>query len=74
MAYLPAAEMKSAAAPQASIIWLHGMGTDGSDFVPIARGQDEAWVCRSQREIGSLIAREHDQSIAPSRIVLAGFS
>jgi predicted esterase len=29
MAYLPAVEIKSAATPQATIIWLHGMGADG---------------------------------------------
>ncbi|MDQ3269000.1 MAG: alpha/beta hydrolase [Pseudomonadota bacterium] len=29
-------ELESAAAPQWSVIWLHGLGADGNDFVPIA--------------------------------------
>jgi len=37
MAYLPAVEIKSAVTPQASIIWLYGLGADGNDFVPIVR-------------------------------------
>jgi len=30
-------EICSAAHPDASIIWLHGLGADGSDFVPVAQ-------------------------------------
>lgn len=34
-ALLPAIEIETAPAPEASIIWMHGLGADGSDFVPI---------------------------------------
>jgi phospholipase/carboxylesterase len=33
--FLPAVELETAPAPSASVIWLHGLGADGSDFVPI---------------------------------------
>jgi len=33
--YLPAIELETAANPQYSVIWLHGLGADGSDFVPV---------------------------------------
>ena len=33
--YLPAIELETAANPQFSVIWLHGLGADGSDFVPV---------------------------------------
>jgi len=32
---LPSIEIETAASPRASIIWLHGLGADGNDFVPI---------------------------------------
>jgi phospholipase/carboxylesterase len=32
---LPCIEIETAADPAASIIWLHGLGADGNDFVPI---------------------------------------
>lgn len=32
---LPASEVETAANPQFSAIWLHGLGADGSDFVPV---------------------------------------
>ncbi|MGA7478951.1 MAG: carboxylesterase, partial [Azonexus sp.] len=32
---LPAIEVETAANPQYSVIWLHGLGADGSDFVPV---------------------------------------
>jgi phospholipase/carboxylesterase len=32
---LDAVELESGANPNASIIWLHGLGADGNDFVPI---------------------------------------
>jgi phospholipase/carboxylesterase len=32
---LPAIEIETADDPQFSVIWLHGLGADGSDFVPI---------------------------------------
>jgi phospholipase/carboxylesterase len=33
---LEAIEIETAPAPQASVIWLHGLGADGSDFAPLA--------------------------------------
>jgi phospholipase/carboxylesterase len=32
---LPCVEMETAPRPRASVIWLHGLGADGNDFVPI---------------------------------------
>jgi phospholipase/carboxylesterase len=32
---LPAIEIETAAAPRFSVIWLHGLGADGSDFEPV---------------------------------------
>ena len=32
---LPAIEVETAPNPDASVIWLHGLGADGNDFVPI---------------------------------------
>ena len=32
---LPCVELETGADPTASIIWLHGLGADGNDFVPI---------------------------------------
>jgi phospholipase/carboxylesterase len=32
---LPCLERETAPEPRASVIWLHGLGADGSDFVPI---------------------------------------
>jgi phospholipase/carboxylesterase len=32
---LPSLERETAPEPRASVIWLHGLGADGSDFVPI---------------------------------------
>jgi phospholipase/carboxylesterase len=32
---LPAIELETAPNPAASVIWLHGLGADGNDFVPI---------------------------------------
>jgi len=31
----PPIELETAASPDAAVIWLHGLGADGSDFVPI---------------------------------------
>ncbi len=33
----PPVEIVTADAPQASVIWLHGLGADGNDFVPVVR-------------------------------------
>jgi phospholipase/carboxylesterase len=32
---LPGIELETGARPDASVIWLHGLGADGNDFVPI---------------------------------------
>src|SRR5262249_42870315 len=32
---LPAVELETGAHPNASVVWLHGLGADGNDFVPI---------------------------------------
>ncbi|MDQ6917439.1 MAG: alpha/beta hydrolase [Pseudomonadota bacterium] len=32
---LPCIELETASHPSASVIWLHGLGADGNDFVPI---------------------------------------
>jgi len=34
---LPAVELQTHPAPTASVIWLHGLGADGYDFVPVVR-------------------------------------
>ena len=34
-ALLPSLEVETAPAPKFAVIWLHGLGADGSDFVPI---------------------------------------
>jgi phospholipase/carboxylesterase len=34
---LPAVELQTHPAPSASVIWLHGLGADGYDFVPVVR-------------------------------------
>lgn len=33
--YLPALEVETATNPEYAVIWLHGLGADGSDFVPV---------------------------------------
>lgn len=33
--YLPAIEIEQGSKPQFAVIWLHGLGADGSDFVPV---------------------------------------
>jgi phospholipase/carboxylesterase len=34
---LPSIELETAPTPAASVIWLHGLGADGNDFVPVVR-------------------------------------
>jgi phospholipase/carboxylesterase len=34
-ALLPCVELETGARPDASVVWLHGLGADGNDFVPI---------------------------------------
>ena len=33
--FLPAIEVETTAMPRFSVIWMHGLGADGSDFVPV---------------------------------------
>ncbi|MCL2458453.1 MAG: alpha/beta hydrolase [Desulfobulbus sp.] len=35
MSLLPAIELETSSRPEAAVIWLHGLGSDGSDFAPI---------------------------------------
>ena len=35
MSLLPAEIVQTQASPEASVIWLHGLGADGHDFVPV---------------------------------------
>ena len=37
---LEAVELETAPNPTVSIIWMHGLGADGNDFVPIVRELD----------------------------------
>ncbi|QRX83390.1 alpha/beta hydrolase [Glaciimonas sp. PAMC28666] len=37
---LPTQEITTSATPSASVIWMHGLGADGSDFVPIVKELD----------------------------------
>ena len=37
MAHLPVLELTTHQSPNASVIWLHGLGADGHDFVPIVK-------------------------------------
>lgn len=41
---LPAIEIETGPNPTASIVWMHGLGADGNDFVPIARELDLSTV------------------------------
>lgn len=117
MQHLPCLEVETSPNPDASIIWLHGLGADGSDFLPIvpqlqlpttlavrfifphapsmpvtinagvmmpawydirdtslAGRQDSAGILHSAQQIQQLIQKEVTRGIAPSRIILAGFS
>ena len=110
-------ELATGAEPRGTVIWMHGLGADGWDFVPIvrelplpeslplrfifphaperpvtinngfvmrawydisqndiARVPDEAGIRESQASVQLLIEREKARGIAPSAIVLAGFS
>jgi phospholipase/carboxylesterase len=37
---LPAVELETGTAPRHAVVWLHGLGADGNDFVPIAQELD----------------------------------
>ena len=39
-ALLPALQIETAPSPKASVIWMHGLGADGDDFVPIVQELD----------------------------------
>ncbi len=40
MDFLPAVEIETAPNPNTSIIWMHGLGADGNDFVPMVKELD----------------------------------
>lgn len=114
---LPCVEFETGANPNASVIWLHGLGADGHDFPPLVpalrlpasaairfvfphapqravtvnqgitmrawydilalsvpREIDAGTFVDACSSINALIRREIKRGIAPSRIVLAGFS
>jgi phospholipase/carboxylesterase len=117
---LEAIEIETAKNPSAAVIWMHGLGADGNDFVSIVpelglprspairfvfphapmrpvtinngyvmrawydislgdlagktRQADEKGVRESEASIHALIGRESQRGIAPSQVVLAGFS
>ena len=114
---LECVELQTTAQPDASIVWLHGLGADGYDFVPLVkelqslgapaaryvfphapmrpvtinggyvmrawydilgsqidRQEDRAGIVQAQEQVQALIEREQARGVAPSRIVLAGFS
>src|SRR3954463_7821065 len=37
---LEAIRVETGASPQASVVWMHGLGADGNDFVPIVQELD----------------------------------
>ena len=39
-ALLPCVELETGAHPDAAVVWLHGLGADGNDFVPIVNELD----------------------------------
>jgi phospholipase/carboxylesterase len=45
MDFLPAIEIETGPNPSASIIWLHGLGADGNDFVPIVKELEFSLPC-----------------------------
>ena len=114
---LEAIELETGPAPAASVVWMHGLGADGHDFVPVVpalglpaslplrfvfphapmqpvtinggmvmrawydvlgiggeRREDAVGVRASAQRIVALIERERTRGVAPSQIVLAGFS
>jgi phospholipase/carboxylesterase len=109
--------LEPSAPATASVIWLHGLGADGNDFVPIVpelglpkdhtirfvfphapvrpitinngypmrawydivtlgslKQQDEAGIRDSERAVHGYIEDERAKGVAPSKIVIAGFS
>lgn len=48
MNYLPCIEVETADNPNAAIIWMHGLGADGNDFVPLIPelGLPKDWAVR----------------------------
>ena len=108
-------EVETGPMPATSVIWLHGLGADGSDFVPIVpalglrtavrfvfphaplrsvtinqgmvmrawydvlalegvRQEDETGIREAGRRVEGLIAAEVTRGVAPTRVILAGFS
>ena len=109
-------ERATGSTPDAAVIWLHGLGADGYDFLPIVDElrlsphqvrfvfphapvrpvtlngglpmrawfdvksldregeEDVAGIAASAAAVTALIQREQARGIAPSRVVLGGFS
>jgi phospholipase/carboxylesterase len=44
---MQAVEINTGANPQASVIWLHGLGADGHDFEPIVPSSSSTSRCAS---------------------------
>lgn len=43
---LPTVEIETGAAPRHAVVWLHGLGADGNDFVPVVEQLDLAAAVR----------------------------
>jgi len=114
---LESIERETGPDPRWSVIWLHGLGADGTDFVPLvpelvradwpalrfvfphapvravtvnngmrmrawydivdmdfAHRADTKGVAESVAQVNTLIAREGERGVPPSRVFLAGFS
>ena len=77
MSLLPAVELVSpaGASPDASIIWLHGLGSDGHDFAGIVPELHLPSTMAVRFVFPhALIEREIERGIDSRRIILAGFS
>ena len=64
-------EIETGANPQASVIWMHGLGADGNDFVPIVQ---RARLCRRARHPLRVSARadaagDDQQRLRDARVV-----
>ncbi len=116
---LETVEKQTGPEPTWSVVWLHGLGADGNDFVPLVpellrsgwpairfvfphsplravtvnggmrmrawydirsigsdftRSEDEVGVRESVAQVDTLIEREGERGVPPSRVLLAGFS
>jgi predicted esterase len=49
---LDAIEIETGKNPAASVIWMHGLGADGNDFVPSSTGCRRSVSCSRMRRCG----------------------